>query len=165
MSSAAMKWAKNQNIKDGLLSAVVARLAQYADANGAAFPAQATLAIDCGVSERSVRRALALLDSLGVIKRTPRSKGHFGRTSDLIVLAIHRQFDIGRATIAKARSRTLQPDKLSSATGQIVRGITKGTTEPYQEGENTYVERLAQGERPLPTDGADLAALTPWGSA
>jgi DNA-binding transcriptional MocR family regulator len=134
MSSVAMKWAKRQRFGDGLLSALVTRLAQYADSSGAAYPSQATLAADCGVSERSVRRALMTLQQFGVITRRCRSKGRMGRTTDLVVLALHRDFDIGRATIVMARRPKFQPDNLSVPTGQFVRGITKRkTTSPYQE--------------------------------
>ena len=47
---------------------VFARLAQHAGRNGKAFPRQETLARECGMSERQVRRLLNHLEEVGLIE-------------------------------------------------------------------------------------------------
>ena len=151
MSSSAMKWARRQQIQDATLFSVVKRLAEVADDAGVSWASQARLAHDCGMSDRSVRRALQLLQLLGVIARTRRSRGSSGRTTDFVALALHRDFDIGRALVRKLRSAARsrpQPDNVSVATGQCVQGIMKGTTYPIQEGEITYQGKALGTGRP-----------------
>ena len=48
-----------------------ARLAQYAGEDGEAYPAQKTLAVKIGVSERQINRVLEDLEEKGFIKRIP----------------------------------------------------------------------------------------------
>ena len=149
MSSEAMKWAKRQKIANQPMKAVVRELACYADRAGACFPSQATLAADTGLSERCVRYCLADLERLGVIHRKARSKGRAGRSTDLIVISLHRDFEISKTDIDRSRTRPahapstgtpcrlqtdLQPARRSFATGTACQGITKGTIRyPIQE--------------------------------
>lgn len=149
MSSSAMKWARRQRIQDGVLLNVVKRLSEIADDTGVSWASQARIAAACGMSDRSVRRALRLLQQLGVVTRTRRSRGFLGRTTDLVVLSLHRDFDIGRAVIRKIRAASrrpcVQPDNGSAATGPSVQGIMKGTTYPIQEGEKPPYQGMALG--------------------
>ncbi|WP_430228042.1 helix-turn-helix domain-containing protein [Paraburkholderia tropica] len=71
MSIQAMAWAiEQQEIKDSLARHVLLCLANYADNDGgAAFPSAATLSTDTGMSERSVRNKLKLLEHSGLIRR------------------------------------------------------------------------------------------------
>lgn len=71
MSIQAMAWAiEQQEITDSLARHVLLCLANYADNDGgAAFPSAATLAIDTGMSERSVRNKLDLLEQAGLIRK------------------------------------------------------------------------------------------------
>lgn len=69
MSIQAMTWAmEQQTVTDSLARHVLLCLANYADNSGkAAFPSAATLSVDTGMSERSVRNKLDLLEQLGLI--------------------------------------------------------------------------------------------------
>lgn len=51
---------------------IVTMLATYADENGYCWPAIKTLAVDAGVSESTVKRALVHLEEVGVVEREPR---------------------------------------------------------------------------------------------
>ena len=64
-----MTWAMEQQaVTDSLARHVLLCLANYADNTGkAAFPSASTLATDTGMSERSVRNKLDLLEALGLI--------------------------------------------------------------------------------------------------
>ena len=138
MSGEAMKWARRQRIQDGLLSAVVKQLAQYASPTGSSWRAQSTLAADCGISDRSARFALKVLQYLGVLARGRRSAGKNGRLTDFVQLSLQRDFELTRAAIQKARQEcrpSLQPERRSSATGTTFRGITSEQQKPYQKGE------------------------------
>lgn len=56
-----------------------ARLAQFAGAHGQAFPSMATLARECGVSERTAQRAVRLLMDQGFLEREMPSEKDQGR--------------------------------------------------------------------------------------
>jgi DNA-binding FadR family transcriptional regulator len=145
MSSDAMKWARRQRIQDGLLSAVVKQLAQYSSPTGSSWRSQSTLATDCGISDRSARFALKVLQHLGVLTRGRRSAGKNGRLTDFVQLALHRDFDLERTAIQKAREqcrRSLQPERRSFATGTSFQGITYEQQKPFQKGEQDQA-RLA----------------------
>lgn len=66
--------------------------------HGQCWPSQASLAADCELSDRAVRKALAALEEAGFIRREPRhAKG--GR-SDLITLQLgHVEMDIPRNAV------------------------------------------------------------------
>lgn len=99
MSGSAMKWARRQNVASPVLKSVLRAVAERADAKGATWASQATLAEDMGVSVRSVRRNLACLEALGVIRRDKRYTRGKGRTSDEIRLVLHRDFDIRKSEL------------------------------------------------------------------
>lgn len=132
MSSAAIKWARSQNFGSAALKSVVNIIASRADTKGATWAAQATLAQDIGMTDRNLRTHLKALEALGVIHRLPRSKGRFGRASDLITIALHRRFDISakelRAVREKLAAESSNRKKSTVPTGRRVPGNSKGTT-------------------------------------
>jgi hypothetical protein len=65
---------------------VLFTLAQYAGADGVCHPSQATVAEDAGLSERSVRGAIAELRAAGVLETDRRCRRNGSRTSDQITL-------------------------------------------------------------------------------
>ncbi|TIY09722.1 MAG: hypothetical protein E5V16_16295 [Mesorhizobium sp.] len=182
MSKEARTWAARQRVADQTITAVMRAVAWAADkGTGQCRQSQSVLAVEAGLTDRSVRAALAVMERLEIIVRRPQSKGKYGRATDVILLALDRNFDISRAAVTAIRlslKTSLQPEPPSGSKKTRNRKLLPLQPEapsgeynpvdpedPYQEGENTYIERLDQGERPLPTDGADLAAVTPWGSA
>lgn len=135
MSKIAKEWAHRQNIADGAMKPVLVELAYLHMSGRDLFPSQAYLAQATGNSERTVRDALRLLELFGLISRMPRSKGARGRTTDLMVLALDRDFNLTKSAIAAVRrsfsnrrnlpvttSNSL-PAKSVIATGEICRGI------------------------------------------
>ncbi len=71
MSIQSMVWAlEQQDIKDSTCRHVLLCLANYAGSDGrGAFPSALTLAIDTGLSERTVRYKLDALEAAGLIRR------------------------------------------------------------------------------------------------
>lgn len=71
MSIQSMVWAlEQQEIKDSTCRHVLLCLANYAGSDGrGAFPSALTLAVDTGLSERTVRYKLDALESAGLIRR------------------------------------------------------------------------------------------------
>ncbi|MGB3389411.1 MAG: hypothetical protein WBA88_15665, partial [Pseudaminobacter sp.] len=109
MSKEARKWAEQQRVADPTLMAVVQAIAWYADkGTGECRRSQAALASKAGLKERAVRYALVVLERLEIVSRKPRSKGKYGRTTDLTVLALGRNFDVSRGAITAVR-KTLRP--------------------------------------------------------
>lgn len=129
-----MKWARRQKIADGNLTNVLARLAEYANPQGVSYPSQATLAARCGLTDRTVRAALKTLADLKIITRTPRkSRGRYGRTSDLIALDLSRDVDVSKSDIAAIR-RKFHAENGVVPSGKIFRGIiTRLTAVPSQQ--------------------------------
>lgn len=72
----------DESVTDGTAMRLYVRLARkYANAARDAFPEEITLAEELGVSERTIRRCLAILTDAGAIRitRTRRADGHYGR--------------------------------------------------------------------------------------
>lgn len=71
MSIQSMVWAlEQQEIKDSTCRHVLLCLANYAGSDGrGAFPSALTLAVDTGLSERTVRYKLDALEAAGLIRR------------------------------------------------------------------------------------------------
>lgn len=154
MSSTAMKWARSQNIGSAPLKSVVNAIAARADKKGTTWAAQATIAQDVGMTERNLRSHLKLLEAMSIITRHKRSRGRYGRTSDLIILALHKRFDITAKGIREARARLSEESsnrkKSTLPTGRRVPGNSKRTTYPLIQGGR--LSRLgSEGEaRPRP---------------
>lgn len=140
MSSAAIKWARSQNFGSAPLKSVVNALAVRVDRQGATWVSQMTLAQDLGMSDRSLRTHLKTLEALGVIVRTVRSRGRHGRASDLIILTLHRRFDITAKDIRAVRQRLAEESsnrkKSTVPTGRRLPGNSKRTTYPIIQGGN-----------------------------
>lgn len=174
MSVPAMNWAGRQQIPNGSIKGVLTALAWIAGKEGTARPAQATIAERAGLSPRSVWEALAILEKLGVISRERRSKGRLGRTTDLITLRLHREFNISKKDISEARkalkaersnsqkpreAENLQLAKSAPATRNLCEGYYSDTTDPYQVRVSTEVEgSSATSGEVHPTDRASCSA-------
>ena len=87
MSVKAMTWAFGlTDLSEGHKLLLLA-LADFADDKGICWPSQETLALKCGVTDRTVRSRLKELEAQNFLIRQPRySKDRRGRTSDRIVL-------------------------------------------------------------------------------
>lgn len=88
MSWAATSWASKVKTGSPAIKLVLLTLANFADDWGYCFPSQKTLAeiTECG--ERSIRRYLDQLESMGIIKRVRRHRGDGARTSDGVYLCM-----------------------------------------------------------------------------
>lgn len=174
MSKAAMNWAHQQRIADQTLTSLLRAIAFTADkGTGECGKSQADLAAEAGLTERAVRANLVVLERLDIIARHMRYRGKYGRTTDLITLALDRNFDVSRAAIRAIRQslkRPLQPERGSgnkpvSYRNQIPLQPERGsgpyntgdTGTPYQEGRISEVEgsSATSGE----TNPADRACL------
>lgn len=85
---AAPAWAAEQIVGDVGTKATLLVLANYADENFSGYPSQATIARETEQSERTVRRQLARLEELGLIKREKRGGHGSGRMSDRFYLQL-----------------------------------------------------------------------------
>lgn len=104
MSKEAMKWASAQNFADQTLRSVIKAVAFLADRGTVECrSSQADIAREIGVTDRTVRGALTLLDRLGAISRRARSNGFSGRSTDAITLSVDKTFDLTKADIVAAR--------------------------------------------------------------
>jgi hypothetical protein len=171
MSKEALKWAASQRVDDRTLKLVIGALAFTADkGSGECRKSQAVIATEAGVKERAVRYALVVLERLEIIARKPRSKGKYGRTTDLIVLALDRNFDISRAAIQAVR-KSLQPAPRAGKSESCNRhGVplqpaprageyNTGDTElPYQVRVSSYVEGSSTEGEGTPVDRASYPA-------
>lgn len=108
MSKRAMQWVDTVKVANAPMMLVLRALAYQHSDKTQLYPSQARLAEKTGLSERGVRYALQLLSHFGVIKRTARSNGARGRTSDLVVLSFGLH-DIGREQISTARTALRKP--------------------------------------------------------
>jgi hypothetical protein len=168
MSKEARKWAEQQRVADPALMAVVQAIAWYADkGTGECRCSQGALASKVGLKERTVRYALVILERLEIIKRKPRSKGKYGRTTDLTVLALDRNFDVSRAAIQAVRKSLrppLQPAPRAASTEICNRHLVPlqpaprageynqdNQEDPLQVKVSTYVEGSSTGGEGTPT--------------
>ena len=119
MSSAAMKWAREQRFEHSGLAHMVRTLAAAADKRGATWRSQSTLAEEMALTGRCVRRYLRALEKLGVLQRAHRSNGRGGRSSDLIWLRTDLPFTVTR----EAARAVLQPEQLSASSRSSNRTI------------------------------------------
>lgn len=160
MSKEAREWLKRQRIADASLKAVVRAIAWSADKGGGECrAAQSDLAEEASMTDRAVRAALVVLERLEIVQRKSRSKGKYGRTTDLVVLALDRNFDVSKASIRAVRRSlrpALQPEPRSGNEKIYNRNRVPLQPEPrsgeynpvdpeppYQEGNSTEVEGYA----------------------
>ncbi len=134
MSREARNWYSRQIIPNNAMKSVLGVLAYLHGEGRKIFPSQAYLARETGLTDRSVRAALALLSELGVVDRRHRSAGAKGRISDIYVLRLSQEFMLTRKQIRDTRSalryrkqipvgENLLPEAGSVATGTAFRGI------------------------------------------
>src|SRR5688500_5496990 len=72
MSIQAMNWAREVRTGSPVLKAVLLAVANYADADGSCWPSQERIAHDTELGERTVRRSLAELEAMGLLRREER---------------------------------------------------------------------------------------------
>ena len=82
MSIYATKWAYAQPVQPAGRKFILVAVADFADAEGRAFPGVDTLAVMTGQDERSVRRHLEALEAEGYLKRVERRRRNGSRTTD-----------------------------------------------------------------------------------
>lgn len=63
-----LSWAWRQSIPDAGTKLVLVKLADMSNDDGICWPSQSTLALHCGLNERSIRYKLQLLGELGLIR-------------------------------------------------------------------------------------------------
>ncbi|MEP9390580.1 helix-turn-helix domain-containing protein [Mesorhizobium sp. KR9-304] len=155
MSSSALKWARRQLVPNGALKAVLTEIASVSRDGINAWPSQHTIAQSTGLSQRTVWQSLQILQQLGLIDRRRRSLGRNGRTSDMISLAVHREFRLTRAAILDARQGlkwlrrkgsmdALQLANSASATRNRCERIKRDKHLPIQKEEKPTYDGLAQ---------------------
>jgi hypothetical protein len=161
MSGAAIRWVRRQLIPDGSLKAVLMELASVSRDGVNAWPSQATISSSTGLSARTVWQSLLLLDVLGVISRKRRSRGRGGRSSDMISLNVHREFELTRVAIRQAKtairaSRRAGPDRelqLANSAGPTRKGCERIKSDkqiPIQGGNSPTYQGMALGRgKPL----------------
>lgn len=101
MSARAKAWWKRQLVDDETLSAVLKVLAHKADGAGVCAVEQLEIAEAIGKQDRTVRRAMAALEDLGILSRKKRcGHGKPGRVADQITLAIEADFVLSKEAIS-----------------------------------------------------------------
>jgi hypothetical protein len=103
LSSAAKRWADRQVIASATMKQVLAELAYMHKSGSVLFPSQAYLAEKTVLTVRAIREALRLLGHFQIVRRTARSNGRTGRSSDRFELAFERDFIVTSEMAAAAR--------------------------------------------------------------
>jgi len=152
MSKEAVKWAEQQRVADPTLMALIQAIAWYADkGTNECRCSQAALASKVGVTDRAIRTLLVVLEQLEVIERTPRNKGRYGRTTDLITLSTGRHFDVSRGAVRAIRNTIkppLPPEPRAAGTKTSHRNLVPLPPEPRAAGTKTSHRNLV----PLPPE-------------
>ncbi|WP_370539015.1 helix-turn-helix domain-containing protein [Aureimonas sp. AU22] len=131
MSGSAIRWARAQKIESASLKSLLRAIADRCNPAGVTTASQATLAADMSISERQVRKTLAVAERMGLISRTKRSAGARGRTSDAIALTVSRDFNLAASDVAAAAEKGVRNRKLSKlATGTLLPVASKSQPEP-----------------------------------
>nr|WP_315051295.1 hypothetical protein [uncultured Brevundimonas sp.] len=101
MSDVAVSWAKAQDCPDRNAKDVLKTMAAWADVEGEVFAAVGVLAMECGVSERTVQRGLRALKGVGLLSDTGRTKTYKGRVYPIYQMPL----DTGHAnTVRRLRA-------------------------------------------------------------
>lgn len=88
MSVLALRWAAEQTAGGPMRKLVLYALAEHADTSGRCHPSLSTLASETEASVATVKRALVVLVDIGLVTRTPRSRGTGATTSTGYTLAL-----------------------------------------------------------------------------
>jgi hypothetical protein len=111
MSRVAQAWLRRQVVEDPTVRSVLAALARASNAKGECDLTQQKIAEASGLKERATRNALSLLDRFGVITREKRGAWkQAGRASDVILIALDRDFTISKGDISMARDAASPSD-------------------------------------------------------
>lgn len=138
VSVVAKAWLRRQTVEDRTLKAILSVLARKADAAGQCEITQGNIAKEIEADERTVRRSLPVLETLGVIFRSRKQNYQKrGRSADVVALAIEQDFTLTKDCImdAKRAGPTGQnvliisadlPDKMAGAP------TNENATSPYK---------------------------------
>jgi hypothetical protein len=88
VSVLALRWAAEQTAGGPMRKLVLYALAEHADTSGRCHPSLSTLASETEASVATVKRALVALVDVGLVTRTPRSRGTGATTSTGYTLAL-----------------------------------------------------------------------------
>lgn len=164
MSVQAHAWAKRARTGSGTLKAVLVAIADYADANGQAWPSQEQLAEDTEFSVRAVRNAIAALVDAGLVERRERRRKDGTRASDILVLSMGEPLNRHEMP-ADGEQPARRSDQPARRSKQPARGAGLTTFEPSLNHQgNRQVSDAARGARALDGGGetagsnADLIA-------
>lgn len=83
MSIDSLSWAFNLDLPSSGAKLTLLALANYADADGVAYPSQKAMAKKTCLCERAIRSHLSNLERMGVISRVARTRSNGSFTSDL----------------------------------------------------------------------------------
>lgn len=142
---------------------VLVALADMADEHLSCFPGQKRIAVMVGSSERTVRRALADLEELGLIEREARRSDVGYRTSDRYVLKVKRRptGQIGRKSNrpnSPGTMTTVSPANLSNLTGHSDRAV-EPPVEPLENHQLVHAQK--RGTR-IPDPFIVTASMRAW---
>lgn len=93
MSIQAIAWAFEQQPENSNQKLVLIAIANYADGDGVCWPGQRSLARDCTMGDRTVRRHLQALEEAGYLEREERRRADGTRTSDRYRLKLDKRPD------------------------------------------------------------------------
>ncbi|MGV2049302.1 hypothetical protein ACQZ48_04390 [Agrobacterium sp. 22-209-1] len=104
MSTTATTWLKRQVIPDRTLMAILKVLSRCADDVGACGITREELADRLDVAERTARRGITALETLGLVSRSRRQASERrGRAADLICLKLDHDFTLTKEQIMGAK--------------------------------------------------------------
>ena len=155
MSTAAVSWSLSRKLTGPLTPEtrlVLVALAEYAGPDGRhAFPSAATIADELGVSERTVRRHLAYLQELGLIRRGDQQHvEHYPINRRPVVYDL--DLEGGRGILT---TQAVDPDTGELAT---VRGDSADTPTPPARGDSADTPPESWG---VSTRPSGVSAVTP----
>lgn len=133
MSVRAINWAFEQEVPPPL-KVILLALADWADGDGVAYPGQKSLAAKTSIAERSLRRHLQDLESMGLIERRRRALDNGNRTSDEYrLIALPAKMAAGqpaksggdnRPTVAATGEPSVEPSVTTKRATQFPQGFT-----------------------------------------
>lgn len=154
MSHAAVAWAYAQHLPNPRKAILVA-LADFADEENSCFPGQKKLAFMVGITDRSVRNALAALETSGHITRVHRHREDGTRTSDRYTLAVGQVIDTPTPVddpvdkpLPERPSGSGLPERGSATTGTTFRdyrNVVPGKEPPEEPSEENTTAAFAAG--------------------
>ena len=142
MSITAMSWAKKQRTGSATRKLVLLTIADYADEDGVAWPAQKTIARESELADRSIRRALADLEKANLLRREKRPPLPSGQLqSD----RIHLNFSAIGQTVRRQPPADSQSKPADTVSAKLPRNY------PIQGRELTYQDIALGYDKGMPT--------------